>query len=203
MMQSKDYSKKIITVPNVISMFRLLLIPVFVWTYVRLHDNLLTVILLTVSGISDIADGFIARRFNMVSDLGKALDPVADKLTQLAMLTCLVYRYKYMLIPLLLLAVKEIIAGTTGLAVIKATNRVLGAEWHGKLATVSLYVMMAIHMVWPIVAPPDIPQTVSIITVAVATALVLLSFVLYTVRNIRLIKDAQAAENGENNKEEM
>ena len=202
MNESKDYSKKIITVPNIISMFRLLLIPVFVWTYVKMRDNLLTVILLTVSGISDIADGFIARRFNMVSDLGKALDPVADKLTQLAMLTCLVYRYKYMLIPLLLLAVKEIIAGTTGLAVIKATNRVLGAEWHGTLATVSLYVMMAIHLGWPIVAPPDIPQTVSIITVAVATALVLLSFVLYTVRNIRMIRGAQSKENAEN-KEEM
>ena len=77
MNESKDYSKKIITVPNIISMFRLLLIPVFVWTYVKMHDNLLTVILLTVSGISDIADGFIARRFNMVSDLGKALSDLS------------------------------------------------------------------------------------------------------------------------------
>lgn len=187
----KDSTKRIFTIPNVISMLRLLMIPFIIWAYVGLGNNLLTVILIAVSGLSDVLDGFIARRFNMVSDLGKALDPFADKLTQIAMLFCLVFRYKYMLIPLILLTVKEFIAGTTGIAVIKATNKVRSAEWHGKLATVTLYLMLMLHLVWPIVTGADIPRTVSVISVAVTTAAVLLSFLLYTARNIRLIRSSE------------
>ena len=187
----KDSTKRIFTIPNVISMLRLLMIPFIIWAYVGLRNNLLTVILIAVSGLSDVLDGFIARRFNMVSDLGKALDPFADKLTQIAMLFCLVFRYKYMLIPLILLTVKEFIAGTTGIAVIKATNKVRSAEWHGKLATVTLYLMLILHLVWPIVTGADIPRTVSVISVAVTTAAVLLSFLLYTARNIRLIRSSE------------
>ncbi len=186
-----DNTKRIFTIPNVISMLRLLMIPFIIWAYVGLGNNLLTVILIAVSGLSDVLDGFIARRFNMVSDLGKALDPFADKLTQIAMLFCLVFRYKYMLIPLILLTVKEFIAGTTGIAVIKATNKVRSAEWHGKLATVTLYLMLILHLVWPIVTGADIPRTVSVISVAVTTAAVLLSFLLYTARNIRLIRSSE------------
>lgn len=186
-----DNTKRIFTIPNIISMLRLLMIPFIIWAYVGLGNNLLTVILIAVSGLSDVLDGFIARRFNMVSDLGKALDPFADKLTQIAMLFCLVFRYKYMLIPLILLTVKEFIAGTTGIAVIKATNKVRSAEWHGKLATVTLYLMLILHLVWPIVTGADIPRTVSVISVAVTTAAVLLSFLLYTARNIRLIRSSE------------
>lgn len=191
MAENNENLKKIFTVPNVISMFRLVLIPVFVWVYIGARNNLLTVILLAVSGLSDVLDGLIARKFNMVSDLGKALDPVADKLTQIAMLFCLVFRYRYMLIPLLLLTVKEIIAGTTGIAVIRATNEVRSAEWHGKVATFSLYVMMIMHLLWPVIAPPDIPVAVSVISVAVTTGVIAMSFVLYTARNIRLIRQAK------------
>lgn len=191
---NNDSKNRIFTIPNVISMFRLLLIPFFIWAYAGLRNNLLTVILLAVSGLSDVLDGFIARRFNMVSDLGKALDPLADKLTQIAMLFCLVFRYKYMLIPLILLTVKEFIAGTTGIAVIKATNKVRSAEWHGKLATLTLYTMLLLHLVWPIVTGADIPRTVSVISVAVTTAAVLLSFVLYTARNVRLIRSSKKEE---------
>ncbi len=196
-MSEKDYSKKIFTVPNVISMFRLLLIPVFIISYVVMKNDLLTVILLTVSGVSDVLDGFIARKFNMVSDLGKALDPVADKLTQLAMIFCLIFRYPYMIIPFVLLAVKEIIAAVTGLEVIKVTNVVRSAEWHGKAATFCIYVTMILHLVWKIFFRVEIPFTVSVISVAVTTAVILLSFILYTARNIRLIKGAkkESAEN--------
>ena len=202
MSEKKDYSKKILTIPNVISMFRLFLIPVFVWSYVCLGKeyDLLTVALLAVSGISDVADGFIARRFNMISDLGKALDPIADKLTQLAMIYCLIFRYWYMIIPFSLLAVKEIVAAVTGLKVIKVTNKVRSAEWHGKAATLSIYLMMILHLVWRIFFKTDIPVIVSVISVAVTTAVILLSFVLYTARNIKLINGAKkSADNKQNN----
>lgn len=78
----RSYQNKILTIPNVLSFFRLCLIPVIIWMYCSKRDYVRTAVILLLSGATDILDGFIARRFNMVSDLGKVLDPVADKLTQ-------------------------------------------------------------------------------------------------------------------------
>lgn len=199
MSDKKDYSKKIFTIPNIISMFRLLLIPVFIWSYLILENVLLAVILLAVSGISDIADGIIARRFNMVSDVGKVLDPVADKFTQFAIITCLIFRFNYMIIPFVFLLIKEVSDVITGIAVIKTTKVVNGAEWHGKLATVFIYIMMAAHIIWPLfTGGSEILPVVSVILVAAATLMTVLSFILYTVRNIRLIKERKKESDEEN-----
>ena len=120
----------------------------------------------------------------MVSDLGKALDPIADKLTQIAVLFCLLTRFPFMLIPLILLVVKEIFAAVTGLAVIRKTKTVQGAVWHGKAATVSLYVMMLAHLIWY-----NITTAVSGTLVGICVAVMLLSFILYSVRNFRALKE--------------
>lgn len=183
MAESKtNYQKKILTIPNVLSLFRLCLIPVIIWLYRFRGDYLWTILVLILSGITDIADGFIARRFGMVSDFGKAFDPVADKLTQIAVLFCLVARFPHMIIPLVLLVVKELFAGITGLMVIRKTDTVLGADWHGKATTVSLYVIMAIHIVWF-----QIPTVISDVLIGVCVGIMLMSFVLYAIRNIRII----------------
>ena len=71
-------SNKIITIPNILSLFRLCLIPVILWLYLGQQRNLLAGCVLVLSGVTDIVDGLIARRFHMVSDLGKILDPIAD-----------------------------------------------------------------------------------------------------------------------------
>ena len=90
----KRFSKKeILTIPNFISFFRIALIPLFLWLYCAEEKPFAAIAVLAVSGISDIADGIIARRFNMVSDFGKLLDPVADKLTQAALILSLSVRY--------------------------------------------------------------------------------------------------------------
>ena len=104
------YKNKIITIPNILSFFRICLIPVLVWLYCFKDDYLLTVIIFILSGITDVVDGFIARRFDMISDFGKAFDPVADKLTQITMLFCLVTRFELLLIPLVILIIKEVLA---------------------------------------------------------------------------------------------
>lgn len=184
-MESK-YKDKVITIPNILSFFRLLLIPVIVWLYVVRENPLWTAVVLTVSGITDIADGIIARRYHMVSDFGKALDPVADKLTQIAMLFCLVARFRWMLLPLCVLVVKEITAGIMGLLVIRKTGKVEGAVWHGKVTTVSVYSMMAIHLLWY-----HIPPVMSGILIFGCTALALLSAVLYAVKNINILRNGK------------
>ena len=174
------YKHKIITIPNVLSFFRLLLIPVIMWLYIVKKDPVWTTVILILSGVTDVVDGIIARRCHMISDFGKAFDPVADKLTQIAMLYCLVSRFKWMLLPLFVLLVKEITAGILGLLVIRKTGNVDGAVWHGKATTVSLYSMMIIHLIWF-----HIPGVVSGILIGGCTALALLSAFLYTRENVK------------------
>lgn len=177
------YQNKILTIPNILSFFRLCLIPVIVWLYVGKQDYLWTLLILTLSGVTDIVDGIIARKFNMVSNFGKAFDPVADKLTQMAMLFCLVSRFKYMMVPFVLLVVKEVFTGITALVSIKKTNTVKGAVWHGKLTTVSLYAMMAIHVVWF-----NISRTLSLILVGICIGIMLMSFIMYAIQNFTAIR---------------
>lgn len=177
------YQKKIITVPNILSLFRLCLIPVIVWLYCFRNDYLLTTLVLVISGATDIIDGIIARRFGMISDFGKAFDPVADKLTQIVTLFCLVVRFPHMIIPLVVLTVKEVLAAIFNMITIKKTGEVMGAVWHGKLNTVLLYSMMVIHLVWF-----RIPAVVSDILIVVCTAMMLLSAVLYNMRNARALE---------------
>lgn len=176
---------KKLTIPNILSFFRICLIPVFIWMYCVKQDYIWTGIILVVSGVTDMADGFIARRFHMTSDLGKILDPVADKLTQATVLFCLVTRFPLMLVPLALLVLKEIVVGSTGLLVIKRTGKVHGAKWHGKVATALLDAMMVMHVLWY-----NIPDNVSKVSIVCCIVMMAVSLVLYGTRNVKALKEA-------------
>lgn len=184
--QQGKYYNKILTVPNVLSFFRLALIPMIIWLYIAKGEYVLTAGLIVLSGATDVIDGFIARRFNMVSALGKALDPVADKLTQCAMLICLVFRFPLMLLPLGLLVVKELFSGITGLVIIKQSGKVYSALWHGKATTVLLYVLLLTHVLWT-----NIPQALSEVMILATLSMMIISFILYGTRNLTLIKAAK------------
>ena len=179
-----DFSaKKIFTIPNMISLFRLALIPAIIYSFIKLENNYLAVGLTALSGLTDVVDGKIARKFNMTSDLGKMLDPVADKLTQLALIVCLVSRYPFMNRLAILLVVKEIIMAVTGLLTIKSQNKVDSAVWHGKLCTVVVYISMIVIMLIPSV--PDLFVTIVSI---ICSFLMLFSLVLYVKDRIEIIK---------------
>lgn len=180
----EKYQHKIITIPNILSLFRLLLIPVIIWLYTVRKDPLWTTAVLALSGITDIVDGIIARKCHMVSDFGKAFDPVADKLTQIAMLFCLVNRFKWMLLPLCVMVIKEVTAGILGLLVIRKTGNISGAVWHGKATTVSLYSMMIVHLLWY-----NIPGVISGILIGACTALALLSAFMYSRENVKILME--------------
>ena len=178
----KDNGKvKIFTIPNILSMFRICLIPLFICLFLNRKDTEAFMVLV-LSGVTDVVDGFIARRFNMTSAVGKALDPISDKLTQAAMLGCLINRFKAMWVPLILMVFKELFSGVAALLAIKTTGEVHGADWHGKVTTVSLYIMMSLHMVWP-----SMPAALSAALIGGCVALMLLSLVLYSIRNIGMI----------------
>lgn len=178
--------EQIVTLPNLLSLIRLGLIPVIAWLYLKKKSALWTAVVLVFSGITDIVDGYIARHFHLTTDLGKALDPVADKLTQLTMLFCLIFRFPMIGIPFGLLLVKECITGLMSLLVIRKTKKVKGADWHGKVCTVLLYGMMVLHVIWF-----HIPAAVSNVSVGICTGMMLLSFLLYGVRNTNDLKRKQ------------
>lgn len=181
---TNKYKNKILTIPNILSFFRLCLIPVLIWLYISKKDYLSTLLVLLLSGLTDIVDGIVARKCNMISDFGKIFDPVADKLTQMAMLFCLVSRFSYMVLPLAFLIIKEILTGITGLVSLKRTKAVKGAVWHGKLTTVVLYSMMALHLIWF-----NIPHTLSLILVGASVGIMMMSFIMYLIQNIKAIKN--------------
>lgn len=187
-MKKRTGEDRIWTIPNMLSIFRMLLIPVFVWTYCGLKNDIATALVLLLSGISDTADGVIARKFNMITTFGKAIDPVADKLTQIAMLLCLLTRFPNLIILFVLLLIKELTGGIMSLFILKRRKLVLPADWHGKVTTFLLYATMLLHLVWG-----TIPDSVSNISIGICSAVTLMSFVLYFIRNIRTLsrKDGQ------------
>lgn len=173
-----------LTIPNLLSLFRLCLIPVFMWLYCVEKNYLWTGIVLIISGLTDTVDGIIARKFNMISDLGKVLDPIADKVTQAAMLFCLLTRFPLMIAPLALMVVKEFFMGVTGLMVIQKTGKVFGADWHGKVNTWLLYAMMILHVFWY-----NIPDVVSKVLIGICVVMMLISLVLYGRHNLKALRE--------------
>ena len=173
---------KNLTVPNALSVLRILVVPFFAWRF--LAGDLYTAAgLLVFSGLSDLFDGMIARKFDQVTELGKMLDPFADKLTQGVVLICLLVRFPHIGLLLALFIVKEAFAAVTGLWGIRRARVVKGAEWHGKLTTVAIYTMILVHLIWA-----DIPPAVSTILVGVCMGIMLMSLVLYAIRNIKMIR---------------
>lgn len=175
------------TIPNIMSLFRIVLLPFLIWAYVGLHNTTLTIILLAVSALTDVLDGKIARKFNMVSDLGKALDPVADKLTQVSMVLCLAFRYKLMWILLALCVIRETCMFILGLISMKKTSRVYSARWYGKVSTVMLYGTGLALLVFP-----KMPSWLSTALIILCMVVVVLALTLYTRFHMQMWKEAAA-----------
>lgn len=181
---TSKYEKKIVTIPNILSFFRICLLPAIVWLYGVENNYVWAGYILILSGVTDMADGYIARHFHMISNLGKILDPIADKLTQGVMLLCLVLRFHWMIMPFILMIAKEIYMSVSGILVIQRTGIVCGAQWHGKAATCFLYGMMILHIFWQEITP-----VVSMVSIIACTVMIGISFVLYGIRNVKLLKN--------------
>ena len=141
--------KQILTVPNLLSLVRIILIPIIVWLYSFEKNYYAAIGVILLSGVTDIVDGWIARHFNMISDFGKALDPLADKLTQATLLLCLLSKYKLMWGLLIVFGVCEIGKFTLGIIIAKRHDEVTGAKWYGKVNTVIIYATMMLLILLP------------------------------------------------------
>lgn len=164
---------QIFTIPNLLSTARLLLIPLIVILY--LDGNSYGAFgVIVLSGLTDLVDGFVARRFNMMSELGKLLDPAADKLTQAALFVCLASRYSLMWVLFGIFALKEIGMMIMGAIDIKKTDSVTGAKWHGKINTALVYATLMLLMLLP-----DLDPTVANAVLIFDAAVMITSFSLY------------------------
>ncbi len=189
-----ENTRKILTIPNLLSVFRLVLAGLFAWVYCHAEtreDYLWAVGVLVLSGLTDFADGKIARGFHMISELGKILDPIADKLTQVVVAFCLCRHYQLMWLLLAVLVGKELCQGCYGLLAIRQAGYNDGAMWCGKVTTFYLYAMMVVLLV-----APGLPQALSGMLILVGVGLLLWSFGSYVVKFRWMVREAKAQGEG-------
>lgn len=146
------WKKEILSIPNLLSLFRLALIPVYASLYLRAvtpGQYYTAGGILAVSCLTDAVDGKIARRFNMITTLGKILDPLADKITQLILTLCLSLRYPVLKPVLALLVVKEGFQLVLGAVNLVRGRMLPGALMAGKVCTTVLFVSLIALVLFP------------------------------------------------------
>ena len=187
----KDLIKqeKIFTIPNILSVFRIILAPVFAYFYfcdMQNHYVWATVILL-VSGATDILDGVIARKFNLITTLGKILDPIADKLTQAFIIVCLFINHyndkdSLLVYVVILLFAKEFTMLLGAIVLFKSGTRTSSSKWWGKLGTVLVYFLFACVLLQDIFTAKFVPvQAINVVAIITAICLVFSLFNYYDV----------------------
>lgn len=173
----KSWKKEIFTIPNLLSLFRLLLIPVYVSVYLNATESdqfILAGAILAISCLTDMVDGKIARKYNMITTLGKVLDPLADKLTQLALTICLSIKYPVLYPVLGLFVVKELFQLVLGVVFLRKGKMLPGALLAGKICTTILFISLI-----ALVLIPDM-NAVAVQVIAMVDAMFLtISFVSY------------------------
>ena len=148
----KDWKKEIWTIPNLLSLFRLILIPVYVVIYLNATETAHYCIaagILAVSCLTDLIDGKIARHFNMISTVGKILDPVADKATQFTLTVCLAIRYPILWYLAGFIFVKEMFQLIVGYITLRKGQILSGALLTGKICTTVLFVSLIALVLFP------------------------------------------------------
>lgn len=173
----KDWKKEILTIPNLLSLFRLVLIPVYVYIYLNATETYQYITagtIMAVSCLTDMVDGKIARHFNMISTVGKILDPLADKITQFTLTVCLSLKYPVLRPVLILFVVKEFFQLIVGFINLRKGKMLPGALMAGKICTTILFVSLIALVLFPDMNP----IAVDVIAI-VDTAFLAISFISY------------------------
>lgn len=173
----RGWKKEILTIPNLLSLFRLILIPVYVTIYLNAQetsDYFLAAAILAVSCLTDLIDGKIARHFNMISNLGKILDPLADKATQFTLIICLASKHNILWYLVGLFVIKEgfqLIAGGMNL---RKGKMLKGALITGKICTTILFISLIL-----MVLIPDLANTVITLITVIDIIFMIIAFADY------------------------
>lgn len=162
--------------PNCLTVVRLCLIPLFVLCFFCPPGGfvLMPLIILLLAGLTDVLDGFIARKYHLITQLGQFLDPLADKVTILAVVCCLAIRHPPLRILMVLYVVKEVTLVSIGYFLLRSWRNSPPAKWYGKAATVSLYAIFFLLLIFP-----AFPDQWLYPLMAVPAIFMILSFIFY------------------------
>lgn len=191
----KDWKKEIFTIPNLLSLFRLVLIPVYVVIYLNATEPAHYYIagaILAVSSLTDMVDGKIARHFNMISTVGQVLDPIADKATQFTLTLCLAIKYPVLWVIASLFVLKESFQLIAMCVFYRKGKMLSGALMSGKICTTVLFLSLII-----LVLLPDIGDK-AVLTIAIIDGIFLLiafaDYVRTYAKQTSMIKDIPSQE---------
>lgn len=176
-MPIRDWRKEIYTIPNMLSFFRLVLIPVYIYIYLNateLRHYWIAAGILAISCLTDLVDGKIARKFNMISNVGKVLDPLADKMTQLSLIICLCTAYPALYTLLMLFLSKETFQLIAMLLNFRKGQVLDGALLSGKISTTVLFTGLLIFVLFP-----DMDPAAMWIITGICSLFLLIAFVDY------------------------
>ena len=161
-------------IPNILTVTRFLLIP-FILHFLVNDEFILAIVFLTISGLTDILDGTIARKFNFITNFGKLIDPLADKITQLSILWMLVSKN---IIPLWILVIVLLKEATmvAGASFLYGKELVVSSKWYGKASTVLFYLAIVLSMIFKDL---QIQSGIDLIIYYVAVSMTMFSLIMY------------------------
>lgn len=174
----------IFTFPNFLSFLRIPMAFLFFYFYNwnNMEGLLLAVLFLLLSAVTDLLDGKIARHFHQVSEFGKILDPVADKITQATFILCLLHRYPVTLALFIFFVIKEVTISIFALVAVRRSGENQGAMIYGKVNTVLLYICLGILLFFI-----DLPLQVANFILLVAFLSLFSAMLLYLIAYIKII----------------
>lgn len=173
----KFKKSEIWSIPNIMGYFRIILIPVFCYLFVTAESNAdyyAAGVVVLISTLTDFLDGFVARKFHMITELGKFIDPVADKLTHGALVICLAGKYPLMWAVVAVMALKEGYMAVMGWIKLKEGKKLDGAMWYGKVCTALLFIVMFV-----LVLVPNISTTMANGLITVCLADMIFTLIMY------------------------
>lgn len=176
-------------IPNLLTSLRLIIVPVMGY-FLYMGNYLPAMILFAFGGFTDILDGYIARKYNLITKWGKFFDPLADKLMQITALVFLVLHRFIPTIVLVVVIIKEALMLTGGIMLYRKGKTVIGANWYGKLATVIFYFAILVTIILSLDSLNNIYTTTAInIALGLAVACTLFALIMYIIIYFKFSKN--------------
>ena len=186
-MDKETNLKDVFTVPNLLTFARIVLITPFVVLF--LNENYFAASLVVIiSGLTDCFDGFIARKFNQVTELGKILDPIADKLTLIAIVICVWIRLPIVTPFMAVLLTKDTLMLIGGTNLIKKGITPPAAKWYGKIGTILFYFSVCTIVFLKAVMNYE-NDILTFVMLSITTAVMIFSLVKYSKIYFSLLKE--------------
>ena len=179
------------TIPNLLSLFRLALVPVFPFVFFSgtPHARYFAIGIYALASITDVLDGIIARRYHMISQLGRVLDPLADKLMAFTVLVCIAVARIVPFWAVLIFFCKEALMGLGALVLYRQVDDVMPSNWLGKGAGAVFFSICVCLMLFP-----DIPRIWATILICIALAINLAAFLNYLSVFIRVTRSSNQSQ---------